>query len=224
MVRRLVEQEQVRRPHEDPCQGDALALPHGQLADAPVHVVDSQARQDGPGFAFDLPSEVPVHFLLDLQEAPPDPGVLGMGRRIIQGLPVPPQQGHHGRIAPENLFQDRRLRIVGRVLGQVLDDACAVGRDLARFSRLAVPAAVQFGHMAQQGRFARAVDAEDADFIPCFDMKRHMLEQDALAVAMRQVLYGKKQHIFTPSDFFPGPRPGLPAGYREPPRRRSRPP
>jgi hypothetical protein len=84
MVRRFVQDQQVRRTHEDAGQGHAFTLPHRQLAHRPVHIRNAQPCQDGPGFTFQLPGKITVHFLLDLHEAALGP------RHLPDGLPCRP--------------------------------------------------------------------------------------------------------------------------------------
>ena len=178
VVSGLVQNQQVAGTHQNASQGHALALAAAELAHFLLQTGNAQLRQHGLSLAFQLPRELRIHLLLQLQQLLLRLLIIGACCSSLNGHFILTQQHHQRRIAAENLLQNSGLRVVGRVLGQVFH------HHIARNGQLALFASVMIGNHAQQGTLTGAIDTDNAILVPFLHIKGHIFKQRPRAVAI----------------------------------------
>ena len=175
VVRRLVEEEQVRRREEQSAQRDAAALAAGERVDVAVAFRQSQRVHRMVEPVVELPEVGAVDRVLHLR-------LLGEERVVVRI-----RLGKGGADLVEAVEQvaqraDTVLDVAAHVLGRIelwLLFEQAHGR-ARRQLRHAGRGLVPPGHDPQQGRLAGAVRAEDADLRPGQERERDVREHLAV--------------------------------------------
>ena len=178
MVGRLVEEEQIGVPEEEPAERHPAALPAREGRDPHLARRAAQRVHRDLDLALELPAVARVDLLLELRLL----GDEGIHPHLVEGLG---EARTHRLEALEECFllgdpvEHVAHHVLGRVelrlLGQEPD-----GHPLGR-PGLAREVALQARHDAQQGRFAGPVRAEHADLGPRQERKANILEHLAAA-------------------------------------------
>ena len=152
MVGRLVEQQQFRLFEQELAQRDAAALAARELRDLPVVGRAAQRVHRLVDLGIEIPQALGLDLVLERRH------LVGGLVRIVHGEFVVAVEDRLLRAdAEHDVVADVQLLIELRLLRQVAD-ARALGDP-----GLAGPFLVEAGHDLEQGRLARAVDAEHAD-------------------------------------------------------------
>ncbi len=182
VVRRLVEQQQVRLGQQQPAQRHPALLAAGKHADLGVRRWAAQGVHRLLKLALQVP-RVPVVKLL-LQLAHLIEQVVGVVRRHLLGdLVVPVEQ----RLGLRDAFLDvpeHRLRLIE--LRLLLEDP---DRESRHEPCLAVGRLLDARHHPQQRRLAGAVRSQDADLGSREERERDVIQDDFVAVRLAYSLH-----------------------------------
>ena len=171
VVRRLVEQQQVRMLEEEPREGDAAPLAAAERGHVLVVRRTAERVHRDVDVALQVPGIGGVDPVLERR-------LLGADRLVV-GVGVGPL-GHDGVVlvdevldgadAVEDVALDVLRRVELRLLVEVAD------RESGRQPRVAGEPVVEAGHDPQQARLARAVRPDDADLGARIEAERDVLE------------------------------------------------
>ena len=104
--------------------------------------------------------------------------------RLVQRELVAAQRLHQRRHAAEDFHEHRILRHEDLVLRQILQPQALHRRAAARIHW------DEPGYSLEEGRLARAVNADDADFISRHDTEIHTIEEHFFAVRLTEAFDG----------------------------------
>ena len=184
VVGRLVEQQQVGRLEQQLAQRDAPALATRQHADRHVGVGALQ-RVHGLGeLRVEVPSVGGVDLVLQAAHLVHQRVEVGVGGgHLLADLVEALDLGDDVAERLLDVLQDGLVLVERRLL---LQDAHRVAGGEAR---LAVGDLLEAGHEAQQRRLAHAVGAHDADLGAGEKGKRHVVEDDLVAVRLARLVH-----------------------------------
>lgn len=171
MVGGLVEDQEIAGSQEHRSHGHTFALAAGQGADGFVKIPDAQLGQNGFDLGFQVPQAACVNGVGQGQQMLLEPFILGMTGQKVQGALVVAQGVHLRGIGPEDLSQDGDVGVEIGGLGEILDAFIAVDADFSGVW------SILSGNDPQHGCFARAVDADDADFVAVLDVKADVFKK-----------------------------------------------
>ena len=190
MVRRLVEQQDVRLRHQRPREQDPPAPAAGQRVD------DGVGRQAQPGEdQFDPLLEPPAVTLLQFVLEPPE----ALERRVGRGF----GDGHGGVVV-----RHHEIAQIAQPLGHHVED-----REMRRRAARPGPGAPRAGsadatpspqsgccsplRIAQQRRLAAPVPAEHAHTLARVDLQPHVVEQRQVSEGKRDAIERQQRHVST---------------------------
>ena len=186
MVRRLVQQQQVRLLHQHHAQRHAPLL--AAREDRALGVERRQLERLGGELelALDLPGLRRLDLLLQrvqLVERPLHLVGVELGRELRADLLVTAQQLALVRDRDLELLAHRLLGIELRLLRHVSD------RDPGLVVELPFEVLLDAGHDPEQGRFALAVGADDADLRAVVESERDVGDDDLLVIRLLHALH-----------------------------------
>ena len=181
MVRRLVEQQQVRLPEQQLRQRDPHLPAAGKRLGRPLEVgrLEPEALQHGRRLQLDAVAVAESEPILQVAVAREHRVVLGLGdRRVAQPLLELVHLGLHRQQLGERaagLLEDRAARVRQAVLRQVADGQRGGLEDRAGIGL------VEPGHHPEQRGLAGAVRTAQADALASRDLPGDVVEQHAVA-------------------------------------------
>jgi hypothetical protein len=182
MVRRFVEQQQIRFGEECARQRHPLRLPTAQAVDVALRVAYAQPRQHRLHPAGPVPAAQPVDRRPDFTVPRDQPVVVRTRLTQTQTQPLVLGQRRHERRPPcRHRVADAVPRLERGLLRQMAHARPASQRDVA-----AVRALLACDDPEQRG-LARAVHADEPDVLRLVDRERDAVEDHAPAVALTQV-------------------------------------
>ena len=190
VVRRLVEEEQLRTRQQQARERHPSPLTAGEIGRIRVEVRQIEGRQGRLDAMLDVVAAEALQLRLQRRKAPHEllePVSLGGRERRVDGVEV----REHTRPVPEPLTHDvadRLRRVELRLLFEVTEAQPAPDAADALIRRV-VP-----GEDAQERALPRAVAAEQADPLAVADLEREPLEEGAVVEAVCVVLEGQPRH------------------------------
>lgn len=175
VIGRFVEDEQVGGVNERMGQRHALMLSAAEGVNFSGEVGDAKAGEDGFRFCFSRPPVGLIHLSANLREFGLHFWILWLALKVGANLLVGQQQLHLRGITLKDRFDDRQVWVDGGVLGQELDAHVAPNGEAACCQRF-LP-----GNDAQQGCFAAAVGADEADMVALVDEQANVIEEGAFS-------------------------------------------
>ena len=177
MVRRLVQEQEVRFLEKDLAQGDAAALTAGNLRHVRVRGRQAESVHRDLELAVELPRVRRLYRVLDLLVLGHELVALGLGkigRHLFVQLVEALQQTARSGDGELDVAQDVPGRIEARILRQEPDSRSVRGR------RVAGEVLVHARHDPQERRLPGPIQAEDADLGARIEREVNPLQDFAL--------------------------------------------
>ena len=192
VVRRLVEEQQIRRTDQRRCQRHALAHAAGEGGDFLRHVVDAESVQDAFGVRLQLPGVLAVHGILGVEQLLCRCSVFRIAADGSEGFFVTAHHRQKWRRSLENLRQHCEVFVHWLILRQIFHDELIGGQHLAFRPE------IHAGKLRQKRRFADAVGADETDLVALVDSEPQIIKQYALAETRVQMARFQKNHGNSP--------------------------
>ena len=189
----FIQQQQVRGGHQGCRQGHPAPVAAGEFADAAVQIVDAEPFQHLPTLLLQAPGVAGLHRLMQAIELGQQLVIFRGGRQGLAELLMALQQHHPFAATGEHLLKDRELWIQRRFL---IQEHHAGFRGAAPFPLIE---GFPSGQHPQQGAFAGAVGADQAEAIPFAHVQVQIGEQGAQAEVLAGTHQADKAHDARPA-------------------------